>query len=88
MLPETVEFPDAVPLDTQSLSIETEPSETLEAPLIETPSEVEIQAPSIAIEPAIETTPEPNLPADIDASPMDMDIPMDMPMDIPMDIGL
>ena len=88
MLPETVEFPDAVPLDTQSLSFEAEPSETLEAPLIETPSEVEIQAPSIAIEPAIETAPEPNLPADIDASPMDMDIPMDMPMAIPMDIGL
>jgi hypothetical protein len=89
VLPETVEFPDAAPLesesnqipfDTQMQPIETEPPETLNSPRIEALPEAEVEAPSIAIEPSIETAPE--------SSPQpDIAPPMDMPMDMPMDAG-
>jgi len=84
VLPETVEFPDAVPLEpesnqtqlgTQTPSVDAVPAATMESPTIETSPKTEGAAPPIAIEPAIETALEPSLPPDMGAPPMD--IPMD-----------
>ncbi len=103
VLPETVEFPDAIPLEPGSGQTQL----GTESPAIETPPEVESGAPSIGIEPVLENTPESSLPPDtapsmqtpsIEAPPVeameapapDITPPMDMPMptmDIPMDAG-